>query len=154
MRIRIATASDAEEGSYVLRRSIVELCGADHNGDYEAISAWIANKTPESWAAWVKQDATTLYVATNNERIVGVGMLTDAGEILLNYVAPDARWCGVSKSMLAYMEAEAIRRGVSECRLESTVTARPFYEAHGYLTDPKASGAGSWMSKCIATAGE
>jgi len=60
---------------------------------------------------------------------------THQGQILLNYVSPDARFRGVSQALLAHMEDEMRRRGVSQCRLESTQTARAFYAAAGYEPD-------------------
>lgn len=44
MDIRKATYAEATEGIRVMRRSISELCTADHGGDKEAIAAWKANK--------------------------------------------------------------------------------------------------------------
>ena len=100
MEIRKATHSDAEEGSLVLRRSIEELCHADHGGDPAIIAGWISNKTPAMWRTWVDQDAAELYVATEAGLILGVGMMNAKGEIMLNYVSPDARLRGVSKALL------------------------------------------------------
>lgn len=59
-------------------------------------------------------------------------MMLHAGEILLNYVSPYARFEGVSKAMLARMEADARALGVSSMILESTRTARLFYLSAGY----------------------
>lgn len=134
----------------MLRRSIAELCQADHNGDKAAIAAWSANKTPEMWKVWVDQEATELYVAVEADRILGVGMLGRTGEIMLNYVAPDARWRGVSKKLLAHMEAEALSSGLQQCTLDSTRTARAFYEAAGY----RSTGVGSVMFKHLTGAVE
>lgn len=133
MEIRRATHADAVEGTYVLRRSISELCMADHGGDKEAIAAWSANKTPQVWMMWIDQESTELYVAVDAGRIVGVGMLGGTGEILLNYVSPDARWRGVSKAMLAHLEGQARTRNFPHCTVESTKTARAFYETAGYI---------------------
>lgn len=135
MQVRPATDSDAEEGSEVLRRSIAELCHADHGGDAARIAAWTVNKTPENWCVWTAQQTTRLCVAVSQGRIWGVGMVSDAGEVLLNYVSPDARWQGVSKALLAYLEAEALGRGAGQCTLNTTETARAFYEAAGYRAD-------------------
>jgi GNAT superfamily N-acetyltransferase len=54
------------------------------------------------------------------------------GEILLNYVSPDARFRGASAALLAAMEARAVERGATRCTLTSTETARRFYRARGY----------------------
>jgi len=133
MEIRAATHSDAEEGSLVLRRSIEELCHQDHGGDPTIVAGWTGNKTAETWRAWVDQESSRLYVAVEGGRILGVGMMNAKGEIMLNYVSPDARLRGVSKALLSHLEAEAYRRGVTECRLESTKTARRFYQSFGYV---------------------
>ena len=121
--IREARAADAGAAIETLRRSIAELCLADHQGDAQEIADWLANKTVESWHAWgTRRDAA----------IVGVGMVTLAGEILLNYVHPEARFVGVSKALLGAME-ERLRAGqVQTCHLTSTLTAREFYESCGY----------------------
>lgn len=147
MRIRLATHLDADEGSQVLRRSIIELCHADHHDDSVQIADWISNKTPETWRTWVNQNATKLYVATEGDRILGVGMMDDVGNILLNYVSPDARWRGVSKAILAHMEAEASNHGLMHCVLVSTKTARAFYLDAGYRADEGIENAGDRMSK-------
>jgi GNAT superfamily N-acetyltransferase len=58
--------------------------------------------------------------------------VTDSGEILLNYVSPDARFRGASSALLAGLEARAAGRGARQCTLISTETARRFYRARGY----------------------
>jgi len=62
-------------------------------------------------------------------------MMNNGGEILLNYVHPEMRFQGVSKNMLNAMEADAFRLGLRSCTLESTRTAKSFYEAHGYSSE-------------------
>lgn len=149
MEIRTATYSDADEGSLVLRRSIGELCGEDHGGDPAAIAGWISNKNPEMWRSWVDQEATELYVAIEAERILGVGMMNAEGEIMLNYVSPDARLRGVSKALLNHMETEARRLGLAECSLDSTKTARNFYQSAGYRCREGASKDDDRMTKSL-----
>jgi GNAT superfamily N-acetyltransferase len=51
----------------------------------------------------------------------------------LNYVAPAARFRGVSKALVAALEATARNLGLAECRLESTQTALQFYRRLGYV---------------------
>lgn len=135
MKIRRAKAADADEGIAVLKRSIVELCVADHGGDPNKVAEWTANKSKEMWLAWCAQEATSLFVALGEARIVGVGMMKDNGEILLNYVSPDARFTGVSRALLSRMEAEARGLGLACCVLESTETAREFYRTAGYESE-------------------
>ncbi len=135
MKIRDATPDDAEAACEVLRRSISELCAADHGNDPAILGAWLANKRPEIVAAWARQPGNSLLVAVDGDAILAVGSVTDAGEITLNYVAPEARFRGVSRTMLAALEARAAEHGNARCTLTSTETAHRFYRSAGYIDD-------------------
>lgn len=140
LQIRPARAADAAKACTVLRRSIVELCVADHGHDPTFLSGWLANKTPENVAAWIADPGNVVYVAVGGDAIAGVASMTKAGMITLNYVSPDARFHGVSKALLAALERKAAELGLAQCRLESTKTARRFYEAAGYREQGGAAG--------------
>jgi GNAT superfamily N-acetyltransferase len=154
MIVRAARTDDAAAACEVLRRSISELCTADHDNDPAILEKWLANKTPEHVRSWIENSGNRLYVATEEDRILAVGAVTLRGEIMLNYVAPEARFRGVSKSMLAVLEAAARELGNSICTLTSTATAREFYRAAGYREDPDApvesrTGLGLRMTKAL-----
>ena len=140
MKIRDATPDDAEAACGVLRRSISELCVADHRNDPAILSAWLGNKRPGIVAAWARQPGNSLLVAVEDDAIVAVGSVTDAGEITLNYVAPATRFRGVSRAMLGALEARAAERGNARCTLTSTETAHRFYRAAGYVDDGAPTG--------------
>ena len=131
MIIRNATEEDALAACDVMRRSIAELCVADHRNDPTILVRWLSNKTPEIFKSWMRE-SNTLLVATEDDAILAVGCVTDAGEITLNYVSPDARFRGVSTALLDALEARAKERGSKHCTLNSTKTARRFYLAKGY----------------------
>jgi ribosomal protein S18 acetylase RimI-like enzyme len=133
MQIRRAYISEAEAICLVHRRSIVELCVADHGDDPAILEAWLASKTPENVRRWIERPDNNLFVAVDDEAILAVGCVTDAGEITVNYVSPDARFRGVSKAMLAQLETTARERGAERCALVSTETARRFYRSAGYV---------------------
>ena len=159
MEIRRARIADAEAICAVHRRSIVELCTADHRNDPAILDAWLASKTPENVRRWIERPDNNLFVATERDAILAVGCVTDAGEITLNYVSPDARFRGVSKAMLAALEATARERGAERCTLVSTETARRFYRSAGYIeAPPQASRFGDKasypMTKSLAMAPE
>src|ERR1700676_2704223 len=120
MEIRDAVADDAPAACQVLRRSIVELCVADHGNDPPILTPWLSNKTPEIVASWIASPDNSLLVAVERGTVLAVGCVTNAGEINLNYVSLDAR---------------AIERGNVRCTLTSTQTARRFYQANGYVED-------------------
>jgi GNAT superfamily N-acetyltransferase len=140
LTIRDAMDDDADQACDVLRRSIAELCTADHKDDPAILRSWLGNKTPDIFRSWIVAPGNNLLVATDAERIVAVGSVTDRGHITLNYVSPDARFRGVSKSMLAALEHRAASRECVRCSLNSTETARRFYLAQGYVETGQASG--------------
>ncbi|MBA4227051.1 MAG: GNAT family N-acetyltransferase [Hyphomonas sp.] len=130
--IRSGKPEDAEAAIQTLRRSITELCRADHGDDPEALESWLANKTEASWHDWLGRADRLVFVAEQDGLILGVGMISTAGEVMLNYVEPDARFAGISKKLLTHMERGASERGLGCCFLESTRTALNFYLACGY----------------------
>jgi GNAT superfamily N-acetyltransferase len=132
VEIRDAVAEDAEAACQVLRRSIAELCTADHRNNPAILERWLGNKTPEFFLSWLNQADNSLLIAIEDGRVLAVGSVTDAGKINLNYVSPDARFRGVSRALLGALEARASGRGNTRCTLISTETARRFYRANGY----------------------
>jgi GNAT superfamily N-acetyltransferase len=130
MLIRAARKTDAAAACDVLRRSIAELCAADHGNDPALLDPWLANKTPENILAWIAE--THMLVAEEDGRLLGVAGLSSAGRVTLNYVAPEARYRGVSDALLRALEHKAAQLGCMSCTLESTKTARRFYAARGY----------------------
>ena len=133
MEIRDAVPADAAPACEVLRRSITELCVADHRNDPKILARWLANKTPEILASWIASPESSVLVAVEGAAILAVGSVTDRGEITLNYVSPDARFRGVSRAMLAALEARAMARGNAQTTLISSETARRFYHTAGYV---------------------
>jgi GNAT superfamily N-acetyltransferase len=155
MKIRNATVEDAEAACLVMRRSIAELCVADHGKDEAILTRWLGNKTPEVFLSWIAQPGNSVLVAIEDGVILAVGAVTDAGEITLNHVSPDARFRGISRGLLRAIEARAVERGNARCTLTSTETARRFYLADGYAEDGPpvgnfGTGSGYPMSRVLA----
>ena len=135
MEIRQALIEDASAACEVLRQSITALCVADHHDDPAVLDRWLANKTPDIVASWIAKAGNTVLVAVEGGAILGVGSVTDGGEITLNYVSPDARFRGVSRAVIGALEERAMKRGNARCHLLSTETARGFYHRMGYTED-------------------
>jgi GNAT superfamily N-acetyltransferase len=154
MEIRNAVSEDAPAACEIIRRSIAELCIADHRNDPTVLERWLSNKNPEIFKSWIRP-GNPLLVAAEDDNLLAVGNVTDAGEITLNYVSPDARFRGVSTAMLGALEKCAMERGNRRCTLTSTETARRFYLARGYSEEGPADGrfgttSGYPMSKQLA----
>ena len=130
--VRKAQPAEVPAMSRVLIASITELCHADHRGDPTIIAGWTRNKTPDSVARWVANPDMLVLVATLDDDIAAVGCLTGPDEIGLNYVAPDFRFRGASKSMVLALENAMRERGATAGRLTSTQTAHAFYRRMGW----------------------
>lgn len=132
MKIRDARQDDAGAACEALRASITELCVADHHDDPAILGRWLANKTPQNLEVWIADPRASLLVAVEDEAVLAVGSVKDDGEIMMNYVSPQARFRGVSTALLNAMETRARERGNAKCHLLSTETAHRFYLARGY----------------------
>jgi len=153
MQIRDATPEDASVACTVLKRSIAELCEADHRNDPSILARWLGNKTHDNFCAWVEQPDNSVLVAVEDKDILAVGSVTDAGTIGLNYVSPDARFQGVSRALLRALEVRAAERGNRQCNLTSTETARRFYLSSGYVENgPPVGGFGTSSGYPMTTA--
>jgi GNAT superfamily N-acetyltransferase len=155
MKIRDAVPEDAPAACEVIRRSIIELCIADHHNDPAILERWLANKTADIVASWIRQPGNSVLLAVEGNAVLAVGSVTDEGEITLNYVSPEARFRGVSRAMITALETRAAERGNERCILVSTETARRFYRNAGYTEEGppqrKFGTAGSYpMSKQLA----
>jgi len=138
MHIRPARPDDAVAACDVLRRSITELCAADHGGNEAFLARWLANKTTQNLRGWI--EGSYVFIAEEDRRILGVAALTGTGHITLNYVAPEARFTGVSKALLSALESKAAAMGCRQCTIISTKTAERFYWAAGYREQGGMSG--------------
>ena len=139
--IRRASLADVPGMSAVLTASIIQLCATDHGGDPDAIAAWTRNKSEAGVASMLANPDQQLFVAVGPMGVVAVGAVTSDGTVSLNYVAPAARFTGISSAMLARLELALVELGHREGRLESTRTAQAFYLARGWLPDgPQAKG--------------
>jgi len=144
MQVRLAHIADADRAVDVVRRSIQELCVPDHRGDAATISMWLSNKTADNMRRWIATNS--VHVAVDDEQIAAVASVRFDGFVLLNYVAPEARFKGASKSLLHDIELWAARRGLERLALDSTATALRFHLASGWsIAGPPEPGFGVTM---------
>jgi GNAT superfamily N-acetyltransferase len=146
--VRRAGVEDTDVVVTVLRRSITELCVADHRNDPGMLGAWLDNKTAENVRTWIESPRNFMVVAEVGGAVCGVASLGITGGILLCYLLPEVQSTGVGRALLAALEAEARRQGIRELSLESTVSARGFYTKHGFR--PKARGPADSSLLCKA----
>ena len=132
LSLRQAQPGDAEPACALVRRSILELCKLDHQNDPLTLEGWLCNKTPENMKVWITTPGTTCFLADMEDALAGVGVVTDYGEVLLAYVAPEFRFRGVTKALLERMETHAKAQHADRMSLTTTDTAHAFFLARGY----------------------
>jgi GNAT superfamily N-acetyltransferase len=132
--VRQAEPKDADAAVDVLRRSITVLCAADHRGDSDTIEKWLANKTVKIFLAWLANKDNVCVVAEASDQTMGVGLLHRSGEIRLCYVAPGSQRQGIGRAIILELEQSAGAMELLKVTLDSTGSARPFYERLGYRT--------------------
>ena len=98
----------------------------------------------EAWAPLPLTDAAIEAVRSNPDgeyrlvaemdgQIVGIGALAvRTAELRACYVAPEATRQGVGSALVREIERAARERNLTFLELDSSVTAEPFYRAHGY----------------------
>ena len=83
--VRQAVAADALAATHILRRSISQLCVADHRNDPGRLESWLQDKTVSNVVAWIASVDNYCVVASINDSICGFGAMTVEGEIMLCY---------------------------------------------------------------------
>lgn len=142
VEVRPALNADAEAAVEVLRRSITEVCLADHQNDAPTLERWLRNKTPERFRSWRSAPDNFLVVAVCAGVICGVGAIRQSSDLDLLYVHPSYQRRGIGRALLMVLESRAREWGLSTIRLIASATARPFYEHFGYEYLPAESSPG------------
>jgi GNAT superfamily N-acetyltransferase len=132
LEIRTATVLDAKAICSVVRRSIIECCRTDHQGESHRMAIWLENKTIENATLWVQEPNAISLVGVLDGEVVGYAFSRN-GELALCYVTPEVLYSGVGKSLLHAIESRAAMQGVQLLKLESTQTAKTFYLRNGYV---------------------
>jgi GNAT superfamily N-acetyltransferase len=131
--VRPAEPKDADATVDVLRRSVTELCSADHQNDATALAEWLANKTTRNFLAWLANKNNLCVVAEDGDGLLGMGMLGRNGKINLLYLRPGVQRRGIGKAIYLAMEQQAQTWGLQKLTTESTTAACAFYERMGFV---------------------
>ena len=131
--VRAARPDEATVAASLMRRSIECLCVEDHRNDDETIAEWTSKRGAEIVLRWIENPANRSAVAIDDQNeVVGFAMLNDTGEVLLLYVLPEAIRCGIGSALLRWIENEAKALDLSKLHVDTSLTALPFYESHGF----------------------
>ncbi|MBR3641468.1 MAG: GNAT family N-acetyltransferase [Oscillibacter sp.] len=133
MTVRRFRAGDENELSALIRRCFLEVNIRDYSE--ESLRYWAELYTP----AHVRSLAETghTYVAEEDGTLLGTGTIlrrseTDAAIEGL-YVLPERLREGIASRLMAACESDPVFADAKRVWVDSSITARPFYEALGYL---------------------
>ncbi|WP_251036589.1 GNAT family N-acetyltransferase [Arthrobacter sp. ISL-28] len=68
----------------------------------------------------------------NGAEVAGFSGVGDDGYIDMMFVAPRFGRCGVAGALLAHLHDIAVAASASELYTNASITARPFFEKHGF----------------------
>jgi putative acetyltransferase len=129
IEVRRFRAGDAPALVALFRDTVHRINIRDYSP--EQVQAWAPDEIDEPYGADTLSRRFCL-VAESDGAIVGFGDLEGEGHLDRLYVHADHQARGVGRALLAALEAEARRRGCRRIFTEASLTARPFFEGHGY----------------------
>lgn len=135
MEIRQADINDIDELGKLYYDTIVTINARDYSS--EQIRAWASTFNNEH--GWIRRiEEQYFYVALSQGSIVGFASLDNSGYLDLLYVHKDHQREGIGSALLAQLEKTANELELTEINVQSSITAKPFFEAHGFkLTGQK-----------------
>jgi len=130
-RIRGYEAGDA----CAIARLFYETVRSVNRADYseEQVVAWApAVPDQQAWHARMSEPERRTLVAEDDGEVVGFAELEDDGHLDMLYVRRDAVGRGLGRRLYEAIEGEARGSGVGRIFTEASITARPFFERHGF----------------------
>jgi len=114
----------------VFLRAIRQTASEDYSP--EQIAVWARDDIDvESWAA--KRAAAGTIVAVVDNVVAGFTDVDDSGYVDMMFVDPRFARRGVASALLARVFEVARERKVDELSVHASMTARPFFERHGFV---------------------
>lgn len=80
----------------------------------------------------VRLEEKSPFVAILDGQIVGMAELEEDGFVDYFYVLPDFERRGIGSALLGKIREQAALKGLADLRAEVSVTAKPFFEKHGF----------------------
>lgn len=122
-----------EEDAAALARLFFDTVRSVNLGDYSQaqVAAW-APGVPDA-AAWRRRMAARhTLVAEDETGLLGFIELEEHGHVDMLYCRADRVHQGVGSALYAAAEARARRLGLTRLFTSASLTARPFFERHGF----------------------
>ncbi len=133
IQIRPARPEDAREILEAHFTAVRSTASRDYGP--EITSEWSPEVTSERIQKYIKESlpTETTLVAVIENQVVGFGAIVEASnELRAVYVHSEFGGMGVGAALLFGLEKLAKELGCKELKMDSSLTAAPFYAHHGY----------------------
>lgn len=127
MVIREASKADCRKICYLIKKNAQYV--QENNFSEEQVKAW--QKVTTSKMMRQLMEKGKVFCAFKNNRLIGTIALVD-NKIVSFYVSYSKRNLGIGGQLLSYLEDYAKKVGVQRLQLNSTPSAKLFYEGKGY----------------------
>lgn len=129
--VRPYRTADAAPTLALFLAAITETASADYTP--EQVEAWAAADERDV-ATWDEQLHTRdTVVAVVDGAVAGFSDVDADGFVTMMFVSPVLQRRGVARALLGEVEVRARRLGATTLAADVSVTARPFFEAHGFV---------------------
>lgn len=119
------------EALYALFRDTVRSINRRDYSEAQ-VAAWAPDSfEPERWAERIAN--YRIFVAEDGQGIAGFAELDRDGHIDCFFVHKDRQGEGVGGRLMRAVQNEAEERGLPRLYAEVSITARPFFERHGFV---------------------
>jgi putative acetyltransferase len=133
LTIRPYASVDAEATLNILIDAVTTTAAADYTA--EQIQAWTRpdDRPLEDWdQARLCRDT---FVAAVEGQLVGFSDVSAAGYIDMMFVTSGHGRQGAGHALLTFLEKRAVAAGAGEMSADVSLTARRFFEAHGFIAE-------------------
>ncbi len=144
LRLRPYRSEDSAAILALFQDTIRRVNAADYGP--EEIAAWSSVELEaEAWTA--RFAAQFVQVAEMDGQVAGFSSLASDGHVDRFYVSARTQRRGVGQALMESLLVEARRTGMARLYTESSVTARPFFERHGFvvLEEQAVHVRGAWL---------
>ncbi len=129
MLIRRVKRTDIPQISRLYYETVHRVNARDYTA--EQIRAWAPRIYPDTF--WQRRFRRySVFVAEDEEAVVGFAELSPTGEIDCFYVHHARQHRGIGTALMARIEREALSRGNARLHADVSITAAPFFRRMGF----------------------
>lgn len=129
MRLRKFRRGDEKQIQQLHYGTVHSICAEDYS--QEQLNSWSPKKVDVNrWAESLEKNIS--YVIEDNGELVGFGDISTTGHLYRLYTHKNYQGKGIGSKILQALEEEAKKLGLDKIKLDSTITAKTFYEIQGF----------------------